>query len=159
MRFRGKQTRSGPARKSRHQREIRQAEPFSHARQRLFRESFGQFDEDAPVARVLDFSKGNDKPQPFDDVWIDLIVPKKLQQFVAGVIGILSFHRESSRREEQMASPENDFNELASIISTAIEKARQLNLHTSAYILSMVLVEVSEATKAASDDDKGNIQP
>jgi hypothetical protein len=88
-----------------------------------------------------------------------LIVPKKLQQFVAGVIRILSVHRESSRREEQMSSPENDFNELASIISVAIEKARQLNLHTSAYILSMVLVEVSEATKAASDDDKGNIQP
>ena len=86
-------------------------------------------------------------------------VSKKLQQFVAGVIRILSVHRESSRREEQMESPENDFNELASIISVAIEKARQLNLHTSAYILSMVLVEVSEATKAASDDDKGNIQP
>ena len=58
-----------------------------------------------------------------------------------------------------MASPENDFNELASIISAAIEKARQLNLHTSAYILSMVLVEVSEAMKAVSDDDKGDAQP
>ena len=58
-----------------------------------------------------------------------------------------------------MASPENEFNELASIISMAIEKARQLNLHTSAYILSMVLVEVSEATKAVSDDDKGDAQP
>jgi hypothetical protein len=75
------------------------------------------------------------------------------------VIGILSFHRESSRREELMASPENDFNELASIISTAIEKARQLNLHTSAYILSMVLVEVSEATKAAAVEDKGDTKP
>jgi hypothetical protein len=51
-----------------------------------------------------------------------------------------------------MASPENDLNELAITISTAIEKARQLKLPTSAYILSMVLVEVSEATKAAEDD-------
>ena len=50
-----------------------------------------------------------------------------------------------------MASPENDLDELVTIISTAIEKARQLNMHTSAYILSMVLVEVSEAAKA---DDK-----
>ena len=58
-----------------------------------------------------------------------------------------------------MASPENDFNELASIISMAIEKARQLNLHTSAYILSMVLVEVSEATKAAAVEDKGDAKP
>jgi hypothetical protein len=47
-----------------------------------------------------------------------------------------------------MASPENDLNELAIMISTAIEKARQLKLPTSAYILSMVLVEVSEATQA-----------
>ena len=51
-----------------------------------------------------------------------------------------------------MASPENDLNELAITISTAIEKARQLKLPTSAYILSMVLVEVSEATKAADDN-------
>ncbi len=50
-----------------------------------------------------------------------------------------------------MVSPENDLNELAITISTAIEKARQLNLHTSAYILSMVLVEVREAAKAAED--------
>ena len=47
-----------------------------------------------------------------------------------------------------MASPKNDLNELAITISTAIEKARQLKLPTSAYILSMVLVEVSEATEA-----------
>ena len=58
-----------------------------------------------------------------------------------------------------MASPENDLNELATIISAAIEKARQLNLHTSAYILSMVLVEVSEATKAADGDNSDRSPP
>ena len=58
-----------------------------------------------------------------------------------------------------MASPENDLNELATIISAAIEKARQLNLHTSAYILSMVLVEVSEAAKAADDDNTDQSPP
>ena len=51
-----------------------------------------------------------------------------------------------------MVSPDDELNELAITISTAIEKARQLNLHTSAYILSMVLVEVREAAKAAKDD-------
>jgi hypothetical protein len=55
-----------------------------------------------------------------------------------------------------MASPENDLNELAIIISTAIDKARQLHLHTSAYILSMVLVEVTEATKAAESKVAGD---
>jgi len=55
-----------------------------------------------------------------------------------------------------MASPENDLNELAITISTAIEKARQLKLPTSAYILSMVLVEVSEATEATKAGE-GNV--
>jgi hypothetical protein len=51
-----------------------------------------------------------------------------------------------------MATREEDLDELALDISTAIEKARRLNLPTSAYILSMVLVEVSEALKAAEND-------
>jgi hypothetical protein len=55
-----------------------------------------------------------------------------------------------------MASPENDLDELVTIISTAIEKAHQLNLHTSAYILSMVLVEVSEVAKAEDNLDGGS---
>jgi hypothetical protein len=49
---------------------------------------------------------------------------------------------------------EDDLNELAQDISTAIEKARQLNLPTSAYILSMVLVEISEALKADEDEEQ-----
>ncbi len=53
-----------------------------------------------------------------------------------------------------MATREDDLNELAQDISTAIEKARQLNLPTSAYILSMVLVELSEALKAAMDEEE-----
>jgi hypothetical protein len=51
-----------------------------------------------------------------------------------------------------MAIPEDDFNELVKIISAAIEKTRQLNMKTSAYILSMVLVEVREAAKARYDN-------
>lgn len=53
-----------------------------------------------------------------------------------------------------MATREDDLNELAQDISTAIAKARQLNLPTSAYILSMVMVEVSEALKAAADEEE-----
>ncbi len=47
----------------------------------------------------------------------------------------------------------NDLTELAAILSTAIEKARQLHLPTSAHILAMALVEVSQAVKVASDND------
>jgi hypothetical protein len=53
-----------------------------------------------------------------------------------------------------MVNREDDLNELAINLSTAIVKARQLKLPTSAYILSMALVEVLEATKAASKGRK-----
>jgi hypothetical protein len=46
----------------------------------------------------------------------------------------------------------DDLKELALDISRAIAKAGQLKLPTSAYILSMVLMEVSEAIEAADDD-------
>lgn len=52
-----------------------------------------------------------------------------------------------------MVTRGDDLNELAQDISTAITKARQLNLPTSAYILSMVLVEVSEARKAVDEEE------
>ena len=55
-----------------------------------------------------------------------------------------------------MASPENDLDELADMISAAIEKARQLNMHISAYILSMALAEVSKAAKAAAGKPDGS---
>ena len=56
-----------------------------------------------------------------------------------------------------MASREDDLKELALDISRAIVKARQLKLPTSAYILSMVLMEVSEAIEAADDDGEDDV--
>jgi hypothetical protein len=55
-----------------------------------------------------------------------------------------------------MASPKNDLDELADMISAAVEKARQLNMLTSAYILSMALAEVSKAAKAAAGKPNGS---
>ena len=52
---------------------------------------------------------------------------------------------------------EDDLKELALDISRAIVKARQLKLPTSAYILSMVLMEVSEAIEAADDDGEDDV--
>jgi hypothetical protein len=54
-----------------------------------------------------------------------------------------------------MASPKNDLDELADMISAAIEKARQLNMNTSAYILSMALAEVLKAAKVAPNKPNG----
>jgi hypothetical protein len=51
-----------------------------------------------------------------------------------------------------MVTREDELEELALDIKTAIAKARQLNLPTSAYILSMVLVELSEAMNAAAEN-------
>jgi len=53
----------------------------------------------------------------------------------------------------------NDLDELVAMISTAIEQARQLNMHTCAYILSMALAEVSKAAKAAADKPDGSRKP
>jgi hypothetical protein len=117
----------------------------------LLCKSLGELDQDAPVGRVFDFPKSHDEPQPFHDIQIDLIITKQLQQFVAGRIAVFNVHSESSRSESKMASPENDLSELAGILSTAIEKAHQPNPHTSAYILSMAPVEVTEATEAAEE--------
>ena len=58
-----------------------------------------------------------------------------------------------------MAIPEDDLNELITIISTAIEKASQLNMNTSAYILSMVLVEITEASKAGGEKPRDDSAP
>ena len=55
-----------------------------------------------------------------------------------------------------MAISKNDLDELVAMISTAVEKARQLNMHTSAYILSMALAEVSKAAKAAANKPDGS---
>jgi hypothetical protein len=55
-----------------------------------------------------------------------------------------------------MANPKNDLDELADMISAAVEKARQLNMHTSAYILSMALAEVAKAAKAAASKPIGS---
>jgi hypothetical protein len=54
-----------------------------------------------------------------------------------------------------MVTREDDLKELAISLSAAIAKARQLNLPTSAYILSMALAEVSQALKAEKDDEEG----
>ena len=57
----------------------------------------------------------------------------------------------SSSSEVQMATREDELKALATEVSAAISKARRLNLPTSAYILSMVLVEVSQALKDGED--------
>ncbi len=53
-----------------------------------------------------------------------------------------------------MGTREDELRELASSLQSAIAKARQLNLPTSAYILSMALVEVSQVLEGKSDDAK-----
>lgn len=53
-----------------------------------------------------------------------------------------------------MTTRDDELYELAISVAAAIEKARQLDLPTSAYILSMVLLEVSEASQAATQNGK-----
>ena len=41
--------------------------------------SFCQFDEDAPIRRILDLVESNYQSQTFNDNRVDLIIPKHLQ--------------------------------------------------------------------------------
>ena len=51
---------------------------FVAASRRLLRESFGEFEEDTAVGGILDFPEGDDEPQPFDNIQVDLIFPEQL---------------------------------------------------------------------------------
>ncbi len=53
-----------------------------------------------------------------------------------------------------MGTREDELKELASSLRSALAKARELNLPTSAYILSMALLEVSQVLEGQSDDEK-----
>jgi hypothetical protein len=57
-----------------------------------------------------------------------------------------------------MVTRKDDLKELAISLTAAITKARQLNLPTSAYILSMALLEVSEALSAAKRDEEDSVR-
>ncbi|MCP1766667.1 hypothetical protein [Bradyrhizobium japonicum] len=47
----------------------------------------------------------------------------------------------------------DEFKELASDLSRAVEMARRVGLPTTVYLLSMALVEVKEAARAAAEED------
>jgi hypothetical protein len=64
----------------------------------LFGKTLGKFDQNAPIGRILDFSEGDDEPQPFDNIQVDFIFAKQLQKLVPGVIGIVDVHRSCSGR-------------------------------------------------------------
>jgi hypothetical protein len=53
-----------------------------------------------------------------------------------------------------MVTRKDDLKELVISLTAAITKARQLSLPTSAYILSMALLEVSQALSAAERDEE-----
>ena len=58
-----------------------------------------------------------------------------------------------------MASRKNDLDELADMISASIERARELDMQTTVYILSMALAEVSKTAKAATNRPNGRKEP
>jgi hypothetical protein len=64
----------------------------------LFCETLGELDQDTPIGRILDLSEGDDETQSFDNIQVDLVLAKQLQQSIAGVIGIVDGHRRRSGR-------------------------------------------------------------
>jgi hypothetical protein len=49
------------------------------AGRKLLCQALGKLDQNPPIGRVAYFSKSDDEPQPFDNIQIDLILPKQLQ--------------------------------------------------------------------------------
>ena len=52
---------------------------FNATRRRLPCKSLGEFNQGAAVAGILDFPERDDKPQSFDDIQVDLMIPEQLQ--------------------------------------------------------------------------------
>lgn len=67
----------------------------------LFCETLGELDQHPSIGGIPDFPEGNDEPQSFDNIQVDFIVAKQLQQLVSGVIGIVDIHRKRSGRPQE----------------------------------------------------------
>lgn len=63
---------------------------------RLFCETLGEFDQHPSIGGIPDFPEGNDEPQSFDNIQVDFIVAKQLQQLVPAMIGIVDIQRKHS---------------------------------------------------------------
>ena len=73
----------------------------------LFCETLGKVDQHPSIGWIADFPEGNDEPQSFDNVQVDFIVAKQLQQLVSAGIGIVDIQRKHSGIPKKMASPKN----------------------------------------------------
>jgi hypothetical protein len=111
-------------------------------------EPFGQFDDRAPLGWAFDFPERNDEPETLTGTWIDVVILQRLRQFFIEIGGMVGAHNENSRGETHMMTRADELSEMAATIVSTIEKARYLKLPTSAYILSMALLEVMEERDA-----------
>lgn len=62
----------------------------------LFCETLGKVDQHPSIGWIADFPEGNDEPQSFDNVQVDFIIAKQLQQLVPAGIGIVDIQRKHS---------------------------------------------------------------
>ena len=70
----------------------------------LFCETLGELDQHPSIGGIPDFPEGNDEPQSFDNIQVDFIVAKQLQQLVPAMIGIVDIQRKYSGIPKKMAS-------------------------------------------------------
>jgi len=59
---------------------------------RSLRQSFGKLDQQTAVGGVLDPVEGDDEPQSFDHVQVDLIFAEQPQQFLSRRFAIVCAH-------------------------------------------------------------------
>jgi hypothetical protein len=59
------------------------------------RKSFGKIDQDTSISSVLNLVEGDDKPQSFEDVEVDLMLIQQLQQLLSRQIAVVCAHAEA----------------------------------------------------------------
>jgi hypothetical protein len=59
---------------------------------RSLRQSFGELDQETTVGRILDPVEGDDEPQTFNHVQIELILAEQAQQLLSRRFAIVCAH-------------------------------------------------------------------
>lgn len=121
----------------------------------LLCESFRQFDDLAALARAADLSKRDDQAKTLDRAWLRLVVLRQRLRPDLQVGKIFGAHIDDSAGVGAMTR-KNDLSALAAAIISAIEQSRHLKLPTSAYILSMALMEVMQARDGMEGNQKSD---
>jgi hypothetical protein len=122
----------------------------------LLCESFRQLDDLAALAGAPNLSERDDQAKTLDRARLRLVVLRQRLRPDLQIGKIVGAHIDDSAGGVGAMTRKNDLSALAAAIISAIEQARHLKLPTSAYILSMALMEVMQARDGMEGNHKSD---